>query len=130
MLHRTQARKEERTEAVAIHRYGLGSTKLPRLQDPIIQNEIKLHAAYPTQKEEEAMKCQRCESKRILLIDAKCSDLCVCKIQEHEKDGYVPRDFDYGRYGDNVSLRMCLDCGQVQGTFPHKRMKLEDGLDD
>lgn len=76
-------------------------------------------------------KCQRCESERVLSINAKCSDMCVAEIGGHEQDGYVPQDvlIGAGGWGDYVQFAVCLDCGQMQGTFPQGRMALEDGGD-
>jgi hypothetical protein len=75
------------------------------------------------------MPCQRCNSQRVILVSAKCSDCCNCEIGEHESDGYVPQDvvFGAGGYGDYVSFKLCLDCGQMQGGFPQPTMALERG---
>lgn len=63
------------------------------------------------------MTCQKCGSNRIAVISGKCSDLCSVDVPGFElHHGYVP-DF-IGEYGDYIRLKLCLDCGQVQGTFP------------
>lgn len=65
--------------------------------------------------------CQKFQSQRLLLVNAKCSDLCQCIYQgkdaDRETDGYVPYNLNVGG-GDYVEFTVCLDCGQVQGTFP------------
>lgn len=74
------------------------------------------------------MKCQRCESDRIMSINAKCSDLCFADIKGNEKDGYVPRDIGLkDTSGDYVELDYCLNCGQIQGNFPVDECALERG---
>jgi len=76
------------------------------------------------------MKCQRCESERIISVSAKCSDCCYCEIYGHESDGYVPRDVIFGEegFGDYVQFQLCLGCGQMQGKFPNQTMALEKGV--
>jgi len=75
------------------------------------------------------MKCQKCQSERILSVSAKCSDCCDCAINGNEHDGYVPKDvlIGEGGYGDYVRFKVCLDCGQMQGKFPQPKMELEEG---
>lgn len=69
-------------------------------------------------------KCQRCNSSRILTVNAHCRDLCVVSIGNAETDGYVPDDLGIGG-GDDVEFDLCLDCGQQQGTWPLAESKLE-----
>lgn len=74
-------------------------------------------------------KCQRCNSKRLLNFSAHCRDCFSCDLDGIEYNGYVP-DFDFGG-GDDVCMTVCLDCGQVQGEFPHQKIeKLEPDLSD
>ena len=72
------------------------------------------------------MSCQNtnCQSDRILKVTAKCSDCCFLSINGKEKSDYVPRDMGIGG-GDNIRLAICLDCGQVQGTYPIAQSDLE-----
>jgi hypothetical protein len=63
------------------------------------------------------LKCQKCESERILFIDAKCSDLCQSVFKDISKEGYAPSVKNFGG-GDYISIRACLACGQLQGEFP------------
>ena len=70
------------------------------------------------------MNCQRCQSKRVLVVYAHCSDCCSYGIGYAEHDGYVPRDLGIGG-GDDVEIEVCLDCGQMQGEYPIKPSKLE-----
>jgi hypothetical protein len=63
------------------------------------------------------MNCQRCNSARILNVNAKASDCIFLRLGEHERDGYMPDDVNLGG-GDYVEFSVCLDCGQVQGEYP------------
>jgi hypothetical protein len=67
------------------------------------------------------MPCQRCQSERVALINAKCADQCYFEVQEKglliERSGYPPileglADYKF------IHIEVCLDCGQLQGTFP------------
>jgi hypothetical protein len=73
------------------------------------------------------MKCQRCKSNRVASIVAHCSDCFNVTIGKHEIDGYVPCDMGIGE-GDDVELDYCLDCGQIQGTFPIKETEVEKDM--
>lgn len=65
------------------------------------------------------MNCQRCKSRRILSAGCTCSDMFYASIQGKEYDGYVPNDLGVGgRYGYDLDIEVCLDCGQLQGKFP------------
>lgn len=69
------------------------------------------------------MLCQRCESTRVLSVNAKCSDLCSVRFWGgKEQDGYVPSGFGIGG-GDYVEFSYCADCGQIQGVFPPAKLK-------
>ena len=64
------------------------------------------------------MKCQKCESERIIKVSAKCSDFCVVTYPSgREQRGYVPDLSNIG-HGDYVKIEVCLDCGQIQGKWP------------
>jgi len=65
------------------------------------------------------MKCDKCESERIMEFMGKTSDLCHAEIQGTEYDGECPKDLGIGS-GDYIRLSYCLDCGKIQGTFPIK----------
>jgi hypothetical protein len=58
-----------------------------------------------------------CGSDRILSVSGKTSDMCFCRFGEAESDGYVPGGIGIGS-GDYIELNVCMDCGQVQGSFP------------
>lgn len=45
-------------------------------------------------------------------------------IGETEIEGYLPHDLGIGG-GDDVDITVCLDCGQLQGTWPLPESKLE-----
>lgn len=76
------------------------------------------------------MACSRCKSIRIANAGGKCSDLFGVSIQIDEEnvqehDGYVPDDLGIGG-GDYMEVSYCLDCGQIQGTWPLPRTELEE----
>jgi hypothetical protein len=45
---------------------------------------------------------------------------------DKEHDGYVPTDCGIGDkgFGDYVEIKVCLDCGQLQGKWPRKDPKV------
>lgn len=75
------------------------------------------------------MSCQKCNSQRVLRFSAKCSDMFDATIGTHEHDGYVPGDLGIGR-GDYIDARVCLDCGQMQGTYPLPLSEMESAEAD
>lgn len=62
------------------------------------------------------MSCTGCDSERVMMVSAKCSDLCCVSLGGREIEGYVPRGPLGG--GDYIEMSICLDCGKVQGDFP------------
>jgi hypothetical protein len=70
------------------------------------------------------MNCKRCDSTRILTVNAHCKDLGSFEINGASYDGYVPDDLGIGR-ADDVEFDLCLDCGQIQGRWPLPQSKLE-----
>jgi hypothetical protein len=64
-------------------------------------------------------RCDKCLSGRIMLVTAKCSDLCAIGYDDIDYDGYVPGGFPFSdEFGDYVEFALCLDCGKMQGKFP------------
>lgn len=61
--------------------------------------------------------CFKCESERILRVSGKCSDLVSVEMDDREYGGYVPEDVGIGG-GDYIEFSYCLDCGQIQDSFP------------
>lgn len=69
------------------------------------------------------MPCIKCASIRIFHVSAKCRDLCYVESNiGTSHDGYVPFNIGIGG-GDYVDFHYCIDCGQIQGTFPTKFKK-------
>jgi len=70
--------------------------------------------------------CQKCESKRVMSLYGKCSDMSNFSMQEfdHEHDGYAPHIPNVCG-GDNIQFDVCLDCGQIQGEWPLEKTKFE-----
>ena len=74
------------------------------------------------------MKCQKCNSDKLLCIDGKTSDKCYCQYQGFELDGYVPVDIGLKcKSGDYIQFEYCLECGQIQGTWPVEEPDLCEG---
>lgn len=63
------------------------------------------------------MPCESCGSDLIVLIDAKCNDLCCVQYGGLEHDSYLPRGFQIGDM-DYISLKICYSCGKLQGIIP------------
>lgn len=72
------------------------------------------------------MKCQRCESKRILSVFAHCIDSFSASLDGRRYDGYVPSKLGIGEGGDDVEIKVCMGCGQLQGTWPNEN-RLPEG---
>lgn len=70
------------------------------------------------------MNCQKCKSGRVLDISGKCSDCCSYELNGKSSHGYVPDDMGVGG-GDYLEIMVCLDCGQLQGTWPLPETKTE-----
>ena len=75
------------------------------------------------------MKCQRCNSERILFAGCKCSDMFGASIGSLQIGGYVPNDLGIGG-GDYLEIGLCLDCGQLQGKFPLPISRVEQDISD
>lgn len=68
--------------------------------------------------------CKRCDSTRVVSINAKCDDRCYVDIGRSRHTGYVPRDMGIGG-GDYLEIQICLDCGQAKGQWPLPTTELE-----
>ena len=77
------------------------------------------------------MECQKCKSSRVLSISGKCSDCCSFSLNGKKSSNYsyVPEDMGIGG-GDYITLKVCLDCGQVQGTWPKPLTEFEQEPED
>jgi len=71
--------------------------------------------------------CQQCQGQRIVTCGGKVSDLFWANIADRDYNGYVPTDMGLGDDIDYISLDYCLACGQMQGSWPLKPTKLEQG---
>lgn len=94
-----------------------------------------VHEAYDADEDEDAkeavvlndsVSCQRCASHRVADAGGKCSDLGHFTMGSIDHDGYIPEGVGIGG-DDYVSLTYCLDCGQIQGTFPLPISGIERG---
>jgi hypothetical protein len=71
------------------------------------------------------MECKQCGGERVANVGGKCSDLFGLSLGEIDKHSiYVPGDWGIGG-GDYIDFNYCLDCGQIQGTFPLEVTELE-----
>lgn len=74
--------------------------------------------------------CQRCGAALVLFASAKASDGHYFALNGEEYNGYgldglnMGVDDDYGFDEDYLSFRVCLDCGQMQGSWPSERRSL------
>jgi len=67
------------------------------------------------------MKCQRCESERVLFIgNSTNSDMGTWSYKDTERECCTLPYIDGVCGGDAVAMTFCLDCGQIQGKFPNK----------
>jgi hypothetical protein len=73
--------------------------------------------------------CQRCKSLRVATVNAKCSDQFDMNIEGHNHYGYVPSDFGI-RGGDYINFTYCLDCGQMNGTWPLPQTMIEEEISE
>jgi len=66
------------------------------------------------------MKCDKCNSERVALLNGKTSDMCQFRYKDIDTDGYVPQGIIIGDdgYGDYINFHFCLECGKIQGKFP------------
>ena len=69
-------------------------------------------------------KCIKCNSDRLISINAHCSDCFSANYRDIEYDGYVIDEIGLGNFCDDVDLTFCLDCGQIQHTFPISEQKV------
>lgn len=70
------------------------------------------------------MRCQRCKSTRVMEFCAKSSDANWGIADGIGFEGYVPDGLGVGS-GDYVEFSLCINCGQMQGTFPLEKFKGE-----
>ncbi len=69
--------------------------------------------------------CQDCQSDRVLTITARAKDMHTYQLDTEEATHCYAAIFETDR--DTTELSICLECGQVQGDFPHPPMFLEVG---
>ena len=65
------------------------------------------------------MICTNCSSKKIITINAHCSDLFTMEYDGDfiVENDYVPYEYGIGG-GDSVNFSYCANCGTIQGKFP------------
>lgn len=63
--------------------------------------------------------CQRCNGTRVVEVLGKVQDMCHISYEGLRHDGYVPPGFPFsGEYRDYLEFSLCMECGQMQGSFP------------
>lgn len=61
--------------------------------------------------------CQKCGANRVVEVCSKATDLHFVTYKEYKIDGYMPYNLGIGG-DDYVEIDYCLECGQLQGTWP------------
>lgn len=69
------------------------------------------------------MKCQRCQSTRVLITQAHASDRQNYSLRDADRESDYAPDIEGICGGDELFPRICLDCGQTQGQFPKPLVK-------
>lgn len=77
------------------------------------------------------MKCQDldCKSTRIATVSARCDDNCNITLAGQSMSDYVPDDMNIGAR-DTIFFSYCLDCGQIQDSFPLEEVEMEMSMAD
>ena len=76
------------------------------------------------------MKCQRCNSERIADVFSKCRDIFIWKSDKIEFEGYaIPPGGEFGK-GTPLEFKYCLECGQIQYSFPVPSEWDKDDMED
>lgn len=72
--------------------------------------------------------CSRCKSNRILGVSGKTSDCFSLTDYRTQRDmcGYVIANAGIGEGGDYIEFDYCIDCGQIQGSFPINEKAVTD----
>ena len=75
--------------------------------------------------------CQRCKSERLLNVRARSKDMNNYYLVNDENKEPLVSGYNLGMFGeggDYEDYTVCLDCGQMQGTFPYDmNQHFEDG---
>lgn len=74
------------------------------------------------------MKCQKCESERVVHCGGHCQDRFYLTAYTNYY-GYVPAGLNIGE-GDYIELKVCFDCGQLQGAWPVTDSQLKKAVND
>ena len=64
------------------------------------------------------MACQRCHSERTATTSSKSRDMNSGEIDGKAFEGYLPGWTGIGDASGYLEFTWCLDCGQIQGTWP------------
>lgn len=74
------------------------------------------------------MKCQNCSSERVVHCGGHCQDRFNLTAYANY-EGYVPYGLNMGG-GDYVELKVCFDCGRLQGEWPVTDAALRKSLEE
>jgi hypothetical protein len=69
------------------------------------------------------MSCKRCSSERIVCVDSYYDELSLI-VREYTYSDLTPADLKLGGTS-YFHFLLCMNCGQVQGTFPLPLAKFE-----
>jgi len=77
------------------------------------------------------LNCQKCTSNRIVFLTSHGKDMNSISAPhvKFKHDGYLPEIPNVGS-GDDVDIEFCLECGQIQGTWPVSDDVLTSAEDD
>ena len=73
--------------------------------------------------------CQRCKSHRVATATSHGSDMQSFSMGSVDHSGYLPSDVGIGG-NDDLEIEYCLDCGQLQGTWPLPLSAIEQGVEE
>jgi len=68
--------------------------------------------------------CQRCGSSRVVFMVVTASGLRYTQMGDAFTE-FVPHGLGVTEATNDIRMRWCLECGQIQGQWPLKRSPLE-----
>lgn len=86
------------------------------------------------------MKCQKCGSGRIMNVSAdfdprwrrdghSMQDHYILLNGEYLDDN-IPNDLGISKSAADIDFNLCLDCGQMQGTWPLDKSQFEKNMEN
>lgn len=79
----------------------------------------------------ETPKCQKCSSYRVIKLEIRNTAIVISLANAVRRGQYILASVSTRDAKDETfSLHMCLECGQVQGSFPIPKTQLEYDLEE